>query len=637
MDDSSPLIVATALPGAAGGLAVAAAVAAVSARGGLVPDGVIVCEVAAAARRPTLVSAATARELEARLRPEIRAAARGAVCWASLAPDSWREGLGACRRAGASLVVAFLAPEQWRATIAESEPRPDGAVVRADPAAGRALAALVAIELRRAGMATGIVTRAPGLVASRRALAGIEPGGALGRRAERIAARLRTQGAREAGQALPLVLGLALVTVAAGLVLALLGAAASGGAGLQRAADLAAVSAARSLRDDHARVFVPARDATGAPNPRHLTESEYRARARAAATRALRLNAMPDVRARVSFPSGGPAPTRVRVALAARAEIGGRPAPDGAVEATAVAEAYPPAGMSPPSAPPSAAGGGYSGPLAYRQGEGMRPDVAAAFDRLAAAARRAGHDLVVTSGYRSDAEQAALFAANPDPRWVAPPGSSLHRCATELDLGPASAYGWLAANAPRFGFEKRYSWEAWHFGYEEGPVPCSAEGDRVADGRTGDGAAAGTSLPSFVPARFRRPLVRSASRWNVPASLLAAQLMAESGFNPFAVSPAGARGIAQFMPGTAAAYGLGDPFDPAASIEAQAHLMRDLLDQFAQIPLALAAYNAGPAPVAACRCVPPYPETHAYVARILGLLGGAGGIAPPALEVRLVG
>jgi soluble lytic murein transglycosylase-like protein len=121
----------------------------------------------------------------------------------------------------------------------------------------------------------------------------------------------------------------------------------------------------------------------------------------------------------------------------------------------------------------------------------------------------------------------------------------------------------------------------------------------------------------------------------VGAALLAAQLQVESGFDPLARSPAGAQGIAQFMPGTAAAYGLEDPFDPAAAIDAQAHLMRDLLRRFASVPLALAAYNAGGGAVAACMCVPAYPETQAYVAKILGLLGGAGDV-PPALEVRLV-
>ena len=145
------------------------------------------------------------------------------------------------------------------------------------------------------------------------------------------------------------------------------------------------------------------------------------------------------------------------------------------------------------------------------------------------------------------------------------------------------------------------------------------------------------TLPSFVPAAYAEPLAEAAQRWNISAALLAAQIMAESNFNPFARSPAGAQGIAQFMPGTAQEMGLRNPFDAAASIDAQAHLMRDLLRQFGSVPLALAAYNAGPARVAACGCVPPIPETRGYVARILGLLGGAGeAVAGGGLEVRLV-
>ena len=77
--------------------------------------------------------------------------------------------------------------------------------------------------------------------------------------------------------------------------------------------------------------------------------------------------------------------------------------------------------------------------------------------------------LSITSAFRSDAEQARLFAANPNPKWVAPPGTSLHRYATELDLGPPGAYAWLAANARRFGFIHRYAWEAWHYGYGANP------------------------------------------------------------------------------------------------------------------------------------------------------------------------
>jgi soluble lytic murein transglycosylase-like protein len=117
----------------------------------------------------------------------------------------------------------------------------------------------------------------------------------------------------------------------------------------------------------------------------------------------------------------------------------------------------------------------------------------------------------------------------------------------------------------------------------------------------------------------------------------------ESNFNPFAVSRAGARGIAQFMPGTARAYGLVDPLDPAASISAQAHLMSDLLRRFGSVALALAGYNAGAGAVDRCGCVPAIPETQAYVIRILGLMGGAAsaptsgsaGAVSQALEVHL--
>jgi hypothetical protein len=398
------------------------------------------------------------------------------------------------------------------------------------------------------------------------------------------------------------------------------------------------------MRDDLPRLLAPPTLPNGLPNPIHLEKAAYLMRARAAALQAARANGVAAGRVRISFPDlASFAPLRAKAAVIADLDVGGG---RGTVEASAVAEASALAaaigGM-----PAMASGGGYSGRLIYRQGEGMRPDVAAAFDRMATAAVDAGIELLLSSGFRSDAEQAALFAAHPDPRWVAPPGQSLHRCATELDLGPASAYGWLAANASHFGFVQRYSWEAWHYGLGIGPAPCSAAGNAVRVGATaigkgaaggGDGALAGSGgLPSFVPPRFRAPLFRSAAHWNVSAALLAAQVMAESNFNPNAISPAGAQGIAQFIPSTAAAYGLDDPFDPVAAIDAQAHLMSDLLRQLGSAQLALAAYNAGPGAVESCDCVPSIPETTAYVSRILALLGGAGVLVAPSFEVRLVG
>jgi hypothetical protein len=438
----------------------------------------------------------------------------------------------------------------------------------------------------------------------------------------------------QGGQALPLALGGSFALIVGALALVAI----TGKGRAQRAADLAAISAARSMRDDLPRLLSPPRLPGGSPNPRHIEKAAYLARARAAAGAAARANGVSTARLRVSFPDADSfAPVRAEAAVVARIKVG-----DGSsrTEASAVAEAGAPASPPGESATTMATGGGYSGPLAYRQGHGMRPDVAAAFDRMAAAASQAGLVLIVNSAFRSDAEQAALFAAHPDPTWVAPPGHSLHRCATELDLGPESAYGWLAANAGHFGFLARYSWEPWHFGFTAGPAPCSESGNTMAAPGSpagGDSSfAGGEGLPAFVPSRFRAPLLRSASAWNVSAALLAAQLMAESNFNPYASSAAGAQGIAQFIPSTAASYGLRDPFDPEEAIDAEAHLMSDLIRQFGSAQLALAAYNAGPAPVEACHCVPAIAETTAYVSRILALLGGAGALVPPGFEVRLV-
>jgi len=701
------LVIATGLPGTGGEVATAAAVAVAAA--GLDQGGeraALLVEAAGDRRRgPTMLASQGARRLEEALRGEgLEAAARGALCWLRLDADG-EDPLAGLRGAvgaaggGARAAIAVLPPPLWRPALEDERLRVAGGLLRATLPDQRSLAALAVRELGAAGARARIVGKAPGVVAARRAVAGLDPGGATGVRARRLAAGLlaprparpvgplagetpdglnswrvdalptkapgdgpghrrgdavdESRGsirpgpvAGQRGQALPLVLGAAAAAVICALLLVALGGAVTGAARAQRVADLAAISAARAMRDDYGRLFAPARLPDGALNPRHLAKELYLERASAAAREAAQRNGADARRIRVTFPDRRSfAPLRARVAVVADLEppgslAGRRPRRHG-VEASAEATLAPPAASDDAGSrgPAQTTGDEYSGPLAYRQGKPMRPDVASAFDRLEAAARRAGVSLVITSAYRSNAEQAELFARNPDPRWVAPPGRSLHRCATELDLGPPGAYGWLAANAPRFGFLRRYSWEPWHFGFTRGPAPCSAEGNRASRGDGGDGGdgrLAASGLPSYVPARFRPAIASAASRHGVSAALLAAQLLAESNFNPFAVSRAGAQGIAQFMPGTAAQYGLRDPFDPDASIDAQARLMSDLLGRFGSVPLALAAYNAGPAPVAACSCVPSYPETQAYVAKILGLLDGAGELAAPTLEVRLV-
>ena len=431
-----------------------------------------------------------------------------------------------------------------------------------------------------------------------------------------------------------LAIGGCLVLIATALALVAIAGAVTGKGRAQRAADLAAISAVRSMRDDLPQLLSPPRLPSGAPNPSHLAKSTYLARARDAALAAARQNEVDPGRLRIAFPDRSSfAPLRAKATLVARLDVGSG---GSAVEASAEAEAAAPVSTVGGEGPAIASGGGYSGPLVYRDGKGMRPDVAAAYDQMAAAAAAAGITLIVVSGFRSDAEQAELFAAHPDPKWVAPPGTSLHRCATELDLGPESAYAWIDANGSRFGFVQRYSWEAWHMGFDRPPAPCSEAGNAVAGPGQDADPPGDATLPSFVPPRFRDTLIDAGAKWSVSAALLAAQLMAESNFNPFAVSPAGAEGIAQFMPGTAASYGLADPFDPVEAIDAQAHLMSDLIHQFGSPELALAAYNAGPAPVEACSCVPAIPETSAYVTRIMALLGGAGALAVPAFEVRLI-
>ncbi len=439
--------------------------------------------------------------------------------------------------------------------------------------------------------------------------------------ASRIRMRAATRAVDECGQALIFMLGLMLAVVAGA---ALLGAVAFGLGAQQEhrgAADLAALAGAETMRVAQPRLFEPAELDRGVANPRHLERSAYLALARQAAAATARRNGASHIA--VAFPDASAlAPTRIAVTITDPVSVVGRHV---AGTVRAVAE------LAPVTLPSSGGdlSGEYRGPLAQRQGKRMRPDVALAFDRMSTAARAAGVALIITSAFRTNAEQAALFAAHPDPKWVAPPGQSLHRLGTELDLGPASAYGWLAANAKRFGFVQRYSWEAWHFGFAHSAGTRSI-GFGPGDGRSG--------IPAFVPERWAPAISRAAQHWNVGAALLAAQLWQESRFNPFAQSSAGAQGIAQFMPSTAKAYNLADPFDGEAAILAQAHLMHDLLVQFGSVPLALAAYNAGAGAVSRCGCIPQIPETITYVATILGLLSGAGDPAARAtgLKVRLV-
>jgi len=518
--------------------------------------------------------------------------------------------------------------------------RRHGVTVRETPAPTGAVAAM----LLRAGWTARALIRGAAEAAAE------EPWrdhGATGRGGAAAGARRRGAFDDDSGQALLLILlGLTVALVLAG-VLGAVAMAMSGREDQQRAVDVAALAAAAQLRAGSSFAV-----GSGSNGERVTGPGVVRTRAVAVARSTARENGVATVQ--VDFPNDGSTgaavaalgddgarsvgiagsrrgstadvvPQRVRVRSAHRPVVAGVVLSS---EVAATAEV-----ATPRYAEAVATGDEYAGPLAMRQGKPMRPDVALAFDRMNAAATAAGQPLSVTSGYRSNAEQARLFAAHPDPKWVARPGTSLHRMGTELDLGPPSAYGWLAANSRRFGFLKRYSWEPWHFGF----IRETASAHVAEQGRNPEAPQTNGTIPPWVPAAYRDRIRAASIRFKVSAALLSAQLKAESNFNPRVVSSAGAQGIAQFMPGTAAGVGLKDPFDPAQAIPAQARLMAGLLRRFGSVPLALAAYNAGEGRVGVCHCIPPYPETQHYVARIIALMKGYDdGVDGAGLAIRLV-
>ncbi|WP_240986904.1 lytic transglycosylase domain-containing protein [Acididesulfobacillus acetoxydans] len=120
------------------------------------------------------------------------------------------------------------------------------------------------------------------------------------------------------------------------------------------------------------------------------------------------------------------------------------------------------------------------------------------------------------------------------------------------------------------------------------------------------------------------PLIASAAgKYGIDPALIRQVVKAESGYDSRAVSPAGAEGLMQLMPATARAYGVTDALNPAENIDAGTHFLHDLLARYqGNVPLALAAYNAGPGAVEKYGGIPPYAETQSYVRKILAGLGG---------------
>lgn len=128
------------------------------------------------------------------------------------------------------------------------------------------------------------------------------------------------------------------------------------------------------------------------------------------------------------------------------------------------------------------------------------------------------------------------------------------------------------------------------------------------------------SMPAGA-AKYDAIFEEASRTYGVSKSLLIAVAKAESNFNPNDVSHAGASGIMQLMPGTAKSLGVKNVFDPYENIMGGAKLLRDNIKSFGSVPLALAAYNAGPGAVKKYNGVPPYKETQNYVKKIMADLG----------------
>lgn len=128
-------------------------------------------------------------------------------------------------------------------------------------------------------------------------------------------------------------------------------------------------------------------------------------------------------------------------------------------------------------------------------------------------------------------------------------------------------------------------------------------------------------LTSGNPQEFEHLITAASAKYGVSASLIRAVIQAESGYNPQAVSRAGAGGLMQLMPGTAKHLKVADRFNPSQNVDGGVRYLKFLLDTFkGDVSLALAAYNAGLSKVAKYGGIPPYEETRTYVSRVLSYM-----------------
>ena len=145
----------------------------------------------------------------------------------------------------------------------------------------------------------------------------------------------------------------------------------------------------------------------------------------------------------------------------------------------------------------------------------------------------------------------------------------------------------------------------------------------------------GFSWPRVASPQVESLINKYSAAHGVDPALVRAVMRHESGFNSLAVSPKGAQGLMQLMPGTAALMGVRNPFDPEQNVAGGVGYLRFCLDRFGHnVPLAVAAYNAGPESVARYCSIPPYAETQAFVSNVVGSYQAQRGKAPAAAAAK---
>ena len=159
--------------------------------------------------------------------------------------------------------------------------------------------------------------------------------------------------------------------------------------------------------------------------------------------------------------------------------------------------------------------------------------------------------------------------------------------------------------------------------FETAPdLPDDASGSGLASGNaslhTGNTNNTMSGFPGRPQTNLDEVVNQASGRYRLDPDLVTSVIKAESGFNVRAVSPKGAQGLMQLMPGTASKLGVPNVFDPQANVEGGAKYLRELLERYNfDLVKALAAYNAGPQRVEQFGGVPPFYETRAYVARVV--------------------